>query len=171
MWQACVSFRAVCSSWIDYQNMPEDEERKHIANAVAMHTKATGTRPLGLYQGKPNVRTRRLLIEEGGFLCVHRCRCRLPWTGLQCGDWLLLLVCSSRYDSDAYNDDLPYYDYNYGKPHLIVPFVCLWVLCDRTMSLCSLTHTLRLLLFQLHAGRERHELCHWLRIFVWRAVF
>lgn len=49
--------------WIDYQNVPEEEERRHIRAAVAAHTRATGSRPLGLYQGKPNVRTRRLCVE------------------------------------------------------------------------------------------------------------
>ena len=38
--------------WIDYQNMSEDEERHHIAEAVRIHTEVTGQRPLGLYQGK-----------------------------------------------------------------------------------------------------------------------
>ena len=37
--------------------------------------------------------TRRLVVEEGGFL----------------------------YDSDAYNDELPYWTYDYGRPHLIIP--------------------------------------------------
>lgn len=26
------------------------------------------------------------------------------------------------YDSDAYSDDLPYWDFNHGRPHLIVPY-------------------------------------------------
>ena len=40
------------------------------AQAVEIHTAVTGSRPLGLYQGKPNERTRRLLVEEGGFVYV-----------------------------------------------------------------------------------------------------
>ncbi|EQC33384.1 hypothetical protein SDRG_08901 [Saprolegnia diclina VS20] len=80
--------------WIDYQNVDEATERQHIATTVQTHVRMTGKRPVGLYQGKPNVRTRRLVVEEGGFL----------------------------YDADAYNDDLPYWTTAYGRPHLIVPY-------------------------------------------------
>ena len=80
--------------WIDYQYMDEEEEREHIRKAVEITTKVCGTRPLGLYQGKPNVNTRKLCVEEGGFL----------------------------YDSDNYSDDLPFWNYDYGKPHLIIPY-------------------------------------------------
>jgi len=80
--------------WIDYQQMPEEEERRHIAEAVAIHTKMTGTRPLGLYQGKPSPNTLRLMIEEGGF----------------------------EYSADAYNDELPYWTARNGKEQLIVPY-------------------------------------------------
>ena len=80
--------------WIDYQDMSEDEERRHIAEAVRIHTEVVGTRPLGLYQGKPSPNTRRLLVEEGGFV----------------------------YDSDSYADDLPYWAKVAGKEHLIVPY-------------------------------------------------
>ena len=69
--------------WIDYQDMPEDEERRHIAQAVAIHTRVTGTRPFGLYQGKPSPNTLRLMIDEGGF----------------------------EYSADAYNDELPLLDH------------------------------------------------------------
>ena len=34
----------------------------------------------------------------------------------------LALQWNDRYDSDSYNDDLPYYDYNYGRAHLIIPY-------------------------------------------------
>ncbi len=27
-----------------------------------------------------------------------------------------------RYDSDSYADDLPYWNYEFGRPHLIVPY-------------------------------------------------
>ena len=80
--------------WIDYQYMPEEEERKHIQEAVAIHTECTGTRPLGIYQGKPSPNTRRLIVEEGGFV----------------------------YDSDSYADELPYWTKVGGKDHLIVPY-------------------------------------------------
>jgi peptidoglycan/xylan/chitin deacetylase (PgdA/CDA1 family) len=53
----------------------------------------TGNRPLGWYVGTSGPNTRRLVVEEGGFL----------------------------YDSDAYNDELPYWDHQHGRPHLIIP--------------------------------------------------
>ena len=80
--------------WIDYQNMPEEEERRHIREAVRMHTEATGQRPLGIYQGKPSPNTRRLVVEEGGFV----------------------------YDADSYADDLPYYVQVGDRNHLVVPY-------------------------------------------------
>jgi peptidoglycan/xylan/chitin deacetylase (PgdA/CDA1 family) len=54
--------------WWDYQNVPEDVEREHIRRSVAIHEKIFGKRPVGMYQGKPNVNTRKLVVEEGGFL-------------------------------------------------------------------------------------------------------
>jgi peptidoglycan/xylan/chitin deacetylase (PgdA/CDA1 family) len=80
--------------WIDYQTVPEDVEREHIAQAIALHEKLTGARPLGWYQGRTSPNTARLVVEEGGFL----------------------------YDADSYADDLPYYDRRHGKPQLIVPY-------------------------------------------------
>jgi putative urate catabolism protein len=80
--------------WIDYQYIPEEVEREHIAKAVAIHTRVTGNRPLGWYQGRVSPQTRRLVAEEGGFL----------------------------YNADSYADDLPYWDMTTGKPPLIVPY-------------------------------------------------
>ena len=82
--------------WWDYQTVPEEVEREHISRTVQIHQEVLGNRPVGLYQGKPNVQTRRLCIEEGGFL----------------------------YDSDSYSDDLPYWchEVNPLKPHLIIPY-------------------------------------------------
>lgn len=88
--------------WWDYQNVSEDVEREHIRRTVQIHKDLLGgVRPVGMYQGKPNVNTRRLVVEEGGFL----------------------------YDSDSYADDLPYWTREYGdgddnknKPHLIIPY-------------------------------------------------
>jgi putative urate catabolism protein len=67
--------------WIDYQTVPERIERAHIAEAIALHTRLTGTRPLGWYQGRTSPNTARLVSEEGGFT----------------------------YDADSYADDLPYW--------------------------------------------------------------
>ncbi len=80
--------------WIDYQHIPEDVERRHIAEAIALHAEVTGERPLGWYQGRTSPNTARLVVEEGGFV----------------------------YDADSYADDLPYYDTRYGKSQLIVPY-------------------------------------------------
>lgn len=80
--------------WIDYQNVPEATEREHIEAAIALHTKLTGTRPLGWYQGRTSPNTARLVAQESGFL----------------------------YDADSYADDLPYYDRQHGRAQLIVPY-------------------------------------------------
>ena len=80
--------------WIDYQFLPEATEREHMARAIEIHTRATGLRPLGWYLGRGSPNTRRLVVEEGGFL----------------------------YDADSYADELPYWDAAHGRPQLIVPY-------------------------------------------------
>ncbi|SDD56269.1 putative urate catabolism protein [Sphingomonas sp. YR710] len=80
--------------WIDYQKVPEAIERAHVAEAIALHEKVTGSRPLGWYQGRTSPNTARIVAEEGGFL----------------------------YDADSYADDVPYYDRRYGRAQLIVPY-------------------------------------------------
>ncbi|MEA5125501.1 allantoinase PuuE [Xanthomonas floridensis] len=80
--------------WIDYQHIDEATERAHIAQAIAVHTQVTGSRPLGWYQGRTSPNTARLIAEEGGFV----------------------------YDADSYADDVPYYDARHGRTQLIVPY-------------------------------------------------
>ena len=80
--------------WIDYQYVPEAVERDHVTRAVETITRLTGSRPLGWYTGRTSENTRRLVVEEGGFL----------------------------YDSDAYNDDRPYWVVESGTPHLVIPY-------------------------------------------------
>ncbi|CAG2083187.1 allantoinase PuuE [Xanthomonas arboricola pv. juglandis] len=80
--------------WIDYQHVDEATERAHIAEAIAVHTRATGSRPLGWYQGRTSPNTARLVAEEGGFV----------------------------YDADSYADDVPYYNHRHGRAQLIVPY-------------------------------------------------
>ena len=80
--------------WIDYQYMDEATEREHIRLAVAAHETILGQRPLGLYQGKPSPNSLRLTAEEGGFL----------WS------------------ADCYNDDLPFWNTEYAKPLLMLPY-------------------------------------------------
>ena len=67
---------------------------RHIAEAIALHTRLTGARPLGWYQGRTSPNTARLVAEEGGFV----------------------------YDADSYADDLPYYDHRHGRAQLVVPY-------------------------------------------------
>lgn len=80
--------------WINYQDVPEDVEREHMARAIEIHTRLTGERPLGWYTGRTSPNSRRLAAEEGGFL----------------------------YDADDYSDDLPFWTAPAGRPHLIVPY-------------------------------------------------
>ena len=80
--------------WIDYQYVPPEIEREHMAKAIEIHERLTGTRPLGWYQGRTSPQTAALVVEEGGFV----------------------------YDADSYADDVPYWDRRFGKPQLIVPY-------------------------------------------------
>lgn len=79
--------------WLDYREVPEAEERRHIRLTVEVIERICGRRPVGWYTGRVSEHTRRLLREEGGFL----------------------------YSSDAYNDDLPYWLPG-SPPHLIIPY-------------------------------------------------
>jgi putative urate catabolism protein len=80
--------------WIDYADLPEEEERDHIRRAIAAIEAACGTRPVGWYTGRVSESTRRLVVEEGGFL----------------------------YDSDSYADELPYWVDVAGRDHLVIPY-------------------------------------------------
>ncbi|KZD12572.1 allantoinase PuuE [Oceanibaculum pacificum] len=80
--------------WIDYSGLPEELERQHMRLAIAAIREATGARPLGWYTGRLSSNTRRLVAEEGGFL----------------------------YSSDAYDDDLPHWAVEGGKPQLVIPY-------------------------------------------------
>jgi putative urate catabolism protein len=80
--------------WISYQNVPIEAEREHMQRAIEIHRKLTGERPLGWYTGRTSPNTRRLVVENGGFV----------------------------YDADDYSDELPWYDTRYGKAQLIVPY-------------------------------------------------
>ncbi|MGI9334628.1 MAG: polysaccharide deacetylase family protein [Gammaproteobacteria bacterium] len=81
--------------WVKHFELDEAEEREQIHKAVASIRETTGERPYGWYcRYAPSENTRRLLLEEGGFL----------------------------YDSDSYADDLPYWLEVGGQNHLIVPY-------------------------------------------------
>ncbi len=79
--------------WIDYSNIPIDLEREHMYQAIEIITRICGSRPLGWCTGRPSMNTRKLIVEEGGFL----------------------------YDSDSLSDDLPYWERVAGKDHLVIP--------------------------------------------------
>ena len=73
----------------------EDEERRSIAAAVDTIRRVAGKRPVGWHSRSPHTpNTRRLLVEEGGFI----------------------------YDSDAYDDDVPYVVELKGRRHVVVPY-------------------------------------------------
>src|SRR5712691_4276798 len=81
--------------WEKHYELNATEEREHIHKAIASLQQSVGARPLGWYcRYGPSVNTRRLIVEEGGFL----------------------------YDSDYYGDELPFWKTVGGKPHLIVPY-------------------------------------------------
>ncbi len=85
--------------WVEHYYLDEETEREHIRRAVESLLRTVGERPLGWYcRYAPSENTRRLLAEEGGFL----------------------------YDSDAYNDELPYWtevETSDGvKAHLVIPY-------------------------------------------------
>ncbi len=81
--------------WIEHYKLSEAEEREQIATAVQSLKKTLGKAPEGWYcRYGPSENTRRLLLEHGGFL----------------------------YDSDSYNDDLPYWLNLSGQNHLVVPY-------------------------------------------------
>ena len=79
--------------WIDYQFVDEAVERADMLRGIEIVTRLIGQRPRGWYAGRPSPNTRRLVVETGGFL----------------------------YDSDAYNEDLPYWTRVDGRAHLVIP--------------------------------------------------
>ena len=88
----------ICSHgwrWEEVWKLTRDDEREHIQAAISSFQSTCGQRPLGWYcRYGPSVHTCELLVEEGGFV----------------------------YDSDAYNDDLPYFTQVTGREHLVVPY-------------------------------------------------
>ncbi len=81
--------------WVEVFKMDRDAEREDMRKAVEAIERITGERPLGWHNRYAHsVNTRELVVEEGGFL----------------------------YDSNAYNDDIPYFVTVSGKKWLIVPY-------------------------------------------------
>nr|WP_175582175.1 allantoinase PuuE [Phaeobacter sp. HF9A] len=80
--------------WVEHKDMPEDEERAAIAEAIRLHTEVVGTPPRGWYTGRCSANTVRLVAETGGF----------------------------DYISDTYDDDLPYWLEVGTRDQLIIPY-------------------------------------------------
>lgn len=81
--------------WEEVWTLSRDEEKAHMDAAIKSMEETCGERPRGWYcRYGPSAHTRDLVVEEGGFV----------------------------YDSDAYNDDLPYYVEVQGKQHLVLPY-------------------------------------------------
>lgn len=80
--------------WIDYQFVDETTERRHLQQAIDIHSNVTGSRPAGWYLGRCSPQSHRLVAEEGGFT----------------------------YNADCYSDDLPYWDRSFDTPQLMVPY-------------------------------------------------
>jgi peptidoglycan/xylan/chitin deacetylase (PgdA/CDA1 family) len=80
--------------WEKHIEMDEATERASIAAAMHAITHATGVAPRGWHtRSSPSPNTRKLLVEHGVL-----------------------------YDSDAYNDDTPYFVPVGGKRHLVLPY-------------------------------------------------
>ena len=81
--------------WERHVHMSEAAERSAIARSVAALAAAGGAPPVGFHtRSATSERTRALLVEHGGFL----------------------------YDSNAYNDDMPYVVDVGGHPHVVLPY-------------------------------------------------
>jgi len=81
--------------WERHAGMDEDKERTVIRRTVAAIEAATGQRPVGWHtRSATSVNTRRLLIEEGGFI----------------------------YDSNAYDADVPSFYPAAGRQHVVLPY-------------------------------------------------
>ena len=82
--------------WTNTVHLSEGTERDLINRAIASLQRLLGERPLGWFCGRlgRSANTRRLLVEEGGFL----------------------------YDSDSYSDELPFWEEVCGRAHLVIPY-------------------------------------------------
>jgi putative urate catabolism protein len=80
--------------WIDYQHVDEATEHSHFHAALRIHERVTGARPAGWYLGRCSPNSHRIAAEEGEFA----------------------------YNADTYADDLPYWDYAFDTPQLMVPY-------------------------------------------------
>ncbi len=80
--------------WVDHRDMPIEEERAQIAEAIRLHTEVVGDPPRGWYTGRCSLNTVDLTAETGAF------------------DWI----------SDTYDDDLPYWREVGPRDQLVIPY-------------------------------------------------
>ena len=81
--------------WAENSEMTIDEERDDLHRGIEAIERLTGERPLGWYcRSFPSIHSRELIVAEGGFL----------------------------YDSDASNDELPYFVDVGSAPFLVLPY-------------------------------------------------
>jgi OHCU decarboxylase len=80
--------------WVEHKDMPEDEERAAIAEAIRLHAEVVGTPPEGWYTGRCSMNTVRLAAETG----------------------------QMAYVSDTIDDDLPYWLRVGARDQLVIPY-------------------------------------------------
>ena len=81
--------------WEEHYKLKKNQEEKNIKKAFDLILKLTNKRARGWYcRYAPSENTRKLLVQNGNFL----------------------------YDSDSYNDDLPYWVKVNKKKHLVIPY-------------------------------------------------
>ncbi len=81
--------------WVEHYRLDPKTEAEHIARAHESLSQSLGRPPRGWYcRYSASLETRRLVVAHGGY----------------------------DYDSDAYNDDLPYWTDVEGTPHLVIPY-------------------------------------------------
>ena len=80
--------------WIDYQHVDPKIELEHISKSNQMIKNIFGYYPSGWYTGRTSPNTRNLVLKNTQVI----------------------------YDSDAYDDDIPYWVEYDDKKHLIIPY-------------------------------------------------
>jgi OHCU decarboxylase len=80
--------------WIEHKDMPEEEERALMLEAIRLHTEVTGAPPRGWYTGRSSMNSVPLAAETGLFA----------------------------YIADDYADDLPYWRRFGDRDQLMIPY-------------------------------------------------
>lgn len=80
--------------WVEYGAFSPEDEREHLAQAIACHARVTGAPPAGVYIGRISARTLDICAE----------------------------VSHLEYSADSYADELPYWRRSAHGPQLMVPY-------------------------------------------------